>query len=191
MNYVEDYLLQSGQQIVWKGRPSAASAAKLGLRGIFDGALAMVFGAFWILKTSWPEPHENEGSFQLLHMIGNVTNLGFVDVILFTTFSVAGFWLFVRPVRYYLRATRTEYVVTEHNVFLFTDWWWRRVVRISPSDISDYELREFGGGAGDIRLRRTGLSGYWTPRSVRFRDGLWGICDVEGADEAITAILAP
>lgn len=189
--YAQNHLLQPGEQVVWTGCASPTSAAKLGVGGILYGLFAMVFAAIWEFRTSGPEASGNVVNVQLLHMTWTATGVGFVDLLLIFVLSVSGFWLFVRPVRYYLRATRTVYVVTDRHIFLVSDCWWRRVVRVSPSDIRDYKRTDFGNGNGDIQLRRTGLPGHWKSRLVRFHDGFWGIRDVGGADEAITAIMLP
>ena len=184
--YLDDQVLQSGEQIAWQGCASPTAASKLGVGAVLYGLLWMVFGSYWMFYSDGPQG--STVRIELLHMHWRMPATTVGGAVTMVLSLGGGFWLFTRPVRYYLRAARTLYVITDRRVLLVSDWLWRRVVRIAPSDIRDCERWDFRRGTGDIRLRRSGISGYWTPRTVLFGDGLWGIDDVKGAADAIAVL---
>lgn len=165
LDYVESAVLQDDERIAWKGRPSPAACARVGLPRSAVGLAVFAFACFWTVGFG--------GLFALLGV---------------PLFAFAA-WLLSTSARYYGKGRRTYYAITGRRILIVTAGIIYRTHSIAPSDIADYLREARPDGRGDIRLRRTerGRSNY-SVRWTEFADGLWGVADVKGAADAIAAI---
>lgn len=169
LDYVERDVLQDRERIAWKGRPGGGRPLALRLFEFLFSIVWLGFAIFWTVTAS-----ANGGLFGLFGV----------------PFIVIGVWALSRPLRENLRARRVYYAITDRRILIVTAGRRMRVNSITADAISDYERIDRGDGRGDIRLKKTVSRGHRGAIhfATEFDDGLWGVEDVKGAADAITAL---
>ncbi len=183
LHYVQNSVLQPREKLVWKGRPNPLAAASVGLGLFFFGIFFFGFAIFWTAGASAAAWAVRAADGQVFPLFAGVFPLFGVP------FLAVGAWMVSGPVRNYLRAARSYYAITDKRILIITAGRGYTVRTIFADKINDYERTDNGDGSGSIRLKKTIInSGRGTRSSVVFADGLWGIADVKGAADAITAL---
>lgn len=190
LDYVRREILMSNESIVWKGRPSPWRAMRIALGRAFSGLFSIIStAAFWgvVVFLAW--------QFGFLDRVLDFTAdfnwfIWLVIAIIFGWGILKGFWEILKPLWIFWRARRTYYAVTDRRVLIVFRGFWKSFASILPAEIVRHERTDFGNGRGNIRQRKSvpgADDGDKEPR-VEFEDGLWGIENVRGADDAITAL---
>lgn len=126
---------------------------------------------------------------------------------LFVLFSV---WLAVTPLRYYWKASRTAYFITDKRAVILEKGFRVRETVFHPADITDYQVTRRAGDRGDIRLRiskrrtktayeedrekwirgpKGNLSWVGSPTFVSYLDGFWDVEHIPIADAALKELI--
>ena len=165
--YLQTSVLQPNEKVAWKGRPNPFTGASIGTFKSLFGVFFFGFAVFWTVGAS------QAGAFALFGI----------------PFLLVGAWMVSAPLRNYLHARRTYYAITDKRVLILTVGSSHTVNSIVPEQITDFERTDRGDGSGNIKLRTTvSQTRRGSSSSVEFTDGLWGVADVKGAADAITAL---
>lgn len=98
-----------------------------------------------------------------------------------------GAWMLAKPNRTRLRAKKTSYPITNRRVPLikYNDCF--SVSSLFAHEFSHYSRKDKPDGSGSIRFRRSVMNGRrGSYLQTNFSDGLWGIDDVKGGDQALS-----
>ncbi|EDP62550.1 hypothetical protein BAL199_13443 [alpha proteobacterium BAL199] len=169
-----DYLssiLQTGERLVWTGRPSVLAFARRGIGEFFFGAVFFGFASFWTLGAS-------SGSW-LFALFG-------------IPFLLVGFWTLIAPLRYTVRAWRTYYAITDQRMIILRTGFRRSAEVIMPSDITRLERSDYGSDRGTVTVRTTPrLSGNsMQTGATKLGDGFFGVSNFKAAMDAIHQLAA-
>ncbi|MEM7425744.1 MAG: hypothetical protein AAF441_06590 [Pseudomonadota bacterium] len=164
-------MLQPGEKVAWQGQPDAFESGKIAVPEALFGMLFLGFAVIWVTI-----------SYNLEGIVMTLPGLPFAAV---------GLWKMLGPVRNYLRAGHTDYVITNRQVIILSDRGEYTVVIITADQFSEYERTDRAPGFGNIKLRYTI---HWSRKgpsaTIEFADGLWGIRGIEGAAAAIATLRA-
>ena len=181
LDFLHAEVLQSGETVIWKGRPDPKRVKRRELFNVLAGAAFAGFALFWMSQVFTAEP--------IVALFG----LPFVFV---------GGMLMTKPWRMRRMAGFTYYAITDQRVIILkadTDGY--EVTAMMPEDLNDVTARYRGGADfGDLRLRHTLRN---APRQGRHRvgrarkvavvdytDGLWGVTDLAAAEAAVAHLTA-
>ncbi len=160
-----DAELQSGEQVLWVGRPTPLRLALQNGEALVTGVLAVA--AFLVLLFVFPVAN----IFSFL-----VFGCGFPWVFLF--FFLLPFYYFARPVSDYLAAERTVYAVTNRRALIIKPKLRGKVVK-SYNRIAQIERRDLTGGSGDLIFgSETEARGRASSRVRTRKIGFYGIANV-------------
>lgn len=171
--YVENAVLNEGEHLVWRGRPSPGACARIDLSRSVFGVLFILVGGAW--------------SIFLINFVIWMAIPGLVGVLL-------GARLSVHTLTNYLKAGRTYYAVTNKRILIITAGRSIKVDGVTGAEIKKLRRIEKQDGTGNVSFRATTRVGrdqndyIRTYTSVGFKDGLWGVADVAGAARAIAAL---
>ena len=171
--YVENAVLNEGEEIVWRGRPSPAASAKIQLSRTVSGVVFVIVGGAWTILLI---------NIQLLMAIPGMVGLIF------------GAKLSGHALVNCLKAGRTYYAVTNKRVLIITAGRSISVGSVTGAEIKKLRRVEKPDGTGSVSYRSTAKVGrdhndyVRTYTTVGFKDGLWGVADVAGAARAIGAL---
>lgn len=179
LQHMQDSVLDSGEAIVWQGRPDPWRVMFLDKLQPAYGGFFVVFTTVWVVS-AW-------SAFGIDR--SNLDGIGIIFLLVPLYFYVIGLWMLSTPIRNMRKARRTYYAVTSRRVIILR---WGARIRINdytPTTISDYEQTSRGEGRGDIRLRKTPMgAGFFFGLSGSLSCGLWGTNDMQGAASAIAAL---
>jgi len=81
-------------------------------------------------------------------------------------FVLIGFWMLTSPLRQWLKAFRTVYLITDKRAISIESGWFTTIRNYSPDQLKDLYRKERGDGTGDVvittRLRRGSEGNSWT-----------------------------
>jgi len=174
LTYVENAVLNEGEKIVWRGRPSPGACARIDLSRTIFGVIFIIVGGAWTLLVI---------NAHVLMTIPGVVGLFY------------GVRLSIHTLTYYLKAGHTYYAVTNRRILIITAGRSISVDSVTGVEIKELRRLEKQDGTGTVTFRykvTVGEDQYGVRkfRSVGFKDGLWGVSDVAGAARAI-AVLQP
>ncbi len=173
LTYVENAVLNEGEEIVWRGRPSPGACARIQLSRTVAGVVFIIVGGAWTIFLI---------NIQIWMAIPGLVGLVF------------GAKLSGHALANYLRAGRSYYAVTNKRILIITAGRSISVDSVTGSEIRKLRRVEKPDGAGNVSYRSTTKVGrdhndyIRTYTSVGFKDGLWGVADVAGAARAIAAL---
>lgn len=172
LDYFHSNILQDGENLVWKGRPSPFRAMAIGTVYALLGVLCA--GFFFAVRT-----------------VDLGVELGWAYWI-YTLIMVFGLWLMTAPLRFGLKARRTYYAITDRRIVFVQDGRKIEVNSVFADDIFKHELTDRGNNTGEIRLflKPSVSQNPHYQFLFGFEEGLWGIRDAHAADEAIAALRA-
>jgi hypothetical protein len=79
-------------------------------------------------------------------------------VIFFALFGVVmllnGFWMLASPLRQWLKAFRTVYLITDKRAISIESGWFTNIRNYTPAQLKDLYRRERGDGTGDVVIRK-------------------------------------
>ena len=101
LNYINQYVLQKDEKIVWKGRPTPSRCASVGLFQSFFGIFFFGFAIVWTVMAS---KAEEAGFFPLFGI----------------PFMAVGAWMVSGPLRHYRWGKRTYYAITNNRILIVT-----------------------------------------------------------------------
>jgi hypothetical protein len=153
--------MQSGESLLWAGRPGSAALARSRQKFFWFGLLFFGFSVFWEVggglgHVAYPRP--------LLLLWGIPFILVGAGLVLY---APASFWL----------ARRMAYAVTNRRVLILQDFPRRRTESFWPTDLNLLEVTERADGRGDIIFRQRVVRRE-EGGSETLRDGFFGIAAV-------------
>lgn len=162
------HVLLPEERIVWRGRPSPRAAIRGRL--LLNLAIALPF-------------------LVLVAFMGARAGFGPQTAIYAVLFGL-GVWQLSRPWRFYRRAARTLYAVTDRRVLIVSSDRPAAVHSIAPERIRQVLLHRFGDGSGHLYFQLSGAGRLQVRYDrVGFMDGFWGIDDPAGAAEAAQSLI--
>lgn len=173
--HLRQHVLQSGERVVWAGRPDVVRATQLAKRPTAIGAFLLVF-IFLTIRLGIKEAGAEGPSIE---------GWGYVFMLVPVIFVALGVFLMMTPFQMRRAAKRTLYAVTERRVIILHGGRNIQVHAYLPASLTDVRKVKRREGATDIVLRKPDYSRWM---SEVFLSGLWGIEDPEGAAAAIRAL---
>ncbi|MCF8466520.1 MAG: hypothetical protein K9G33_03900 [Sneathiella sp.] len=188
--WFRQHVMWPEETLLWTGRPDI-------FRSLYFNFWFCVVGVFLTL---------------FLVMLWRASD-GIGDIRLPETLLVLGsLWLLLSPLRYGWRAYRTAYFVTDKRAIILRKGSFRvHETAFFPADITDFNLKRFAKGRGDIRLRLSktkapdpyqddkekwvpGMSGgivAWSGSSpfLMYNDGFWGAGNITEAADALKKLI--
>jgi Bacterial PH domain len=154
-----DRELEAGEFIKWIEQPLPRFLRLQSLAHFFFGIPWTVFGIVWIYGTAtklkikgFPE--------ETMQFVGCL--LALIGVPLF----LIGLWLLTTPLREWLKAFRTVYLITDRRAISIESGWFPTISNYTPAQLRDLYCKERGDGTGDVvittRLRRDSEGDSWT-----------------------------
>lgn len=168
--YLQQSVLERGEKIVWKGRPTPAASVQMGWMELFVGLFFFGFSVFWTVSAF---------------------SAGGIFGIFGIPFLAFGAWAITKPFRTKNRAKKSYYAITNRRVLIIKRDNGYSVNSIYAYEFNHYARKDRTNGAGDIRFRQSiGKTRKGAYLKTNFSDGLWGIDDVRGADLALAKLRA-
>ena len=166
--------LQSGEKLLWTGRPAPWSYAwarswQMFLFSFWFGGFAI----FWVYSATSATSHGGPAFFPLFGV----------------PFVVIGLGMFLSPVWHYLTSRGMLYAVTSERAIILSGMRARSVQSFFPRDMDRLEKKLYRDGAGTLIFRTEPRSrGYgwnWQPT----RQGFYSVADVGAAEQHIRRIV--
>jgi hypothetical protein len=150
--------LDSGERLLWTGRPNPESAAAGSWGGVFVGGIMIAFAIFWMGGASQAGAPPFFSAFGLI-------------------FIGAGLYAMASPFLTMSSASNTIYAITDRRILVIEDGATRKVQSYTADDIEHIERREKTDGSGDIIFARERYQRHHNGHShTHTRDiGLWGV----------------
>lgn len=186
--YFRNTYIWPDEQILWSGEPGRLRSMRFNWWFSIIGCFLCVF------------------LFRLWLATPEVSDVRLPEA-LFVLFSI---WLALTPLRYYWKASRTAYFVTDKRAVILEKGFRVRETVFHPADITDYQVTRRAGDRGDIRLRiskRRQKTAYeedrdkwirgpiakknWvgSPTYIAYLDGFWDTEHVSVADAALKELI--
>jgi len=170
--------LSAGERLVWVGRPAPAALARTRWHMAAFGLFMTPFALFWLATT--------------LFFIGPATENGppLAFLVMFPLIGLAalgvGLYSLSTPLRYWRKAKRTVYAVTDLRVLIVEPG---RVQSFEPGDLQQLERQDKGNGSGNLIFREEQgnlmLAMHTFGGSANQKIGFFGISDVRAAEDAV------
>lgn len=168
--YLQRAVLERGEKIVWKGRPTPAASVQMGWMELLVGLFFFGFSVFWTVSA-----FATGGIFWVFGI----------------PFLAVGGWMITKPFRTKVRAKKSYYAITDRRVLIIKRDNGYSVDSIYAYEFSQYARKDRANGTGDIRFRQSfGKTRKGEYLQTKFSDGLWGVEDVRGADLALSKLRA-
>ena len=167
--FLEASVLESGESIVWSGRPASAEALR---QTGFDAVVGLGLGALAL----W------------LVVRGAMAD---VEVLIGLPLLAIGLWIVTTPQRHRWLAGRLFYAVTDRRVLIVADVLGRRVHAVEADRIATRHRLRHEDGSSSFDFARMLERGPGESRAeARVVDGIWGVADGDGAERALEAVAA-
>ena len=165
--------LDSGERLIWAGRPQSASYA------LKKGALTFLFGipffAFAVFWTYTASSGPTQGPIQFFWIWG-------------LPFLAVGLGLVLSPGWYFLRAGRTTYTLTSRRAVIDSSGPFARRLSLPLEQIPFVELQGGAGGVGHVLFREVAVSN--RNNGMPTKDGFIAIPDAEKVDRLLRDSIA-
>lgn len=170
--------LSVDERIVWVDRPAPAALARTQWRMASFGLFMTLFALFWLATTlSFLGPTMENGPPPVFLAMFPLVGLAVLGV---------GLYFLSTPLRYWHKAKRTVYAVTNHRALIVEPG---RVQSFEPGDIQQLVRRDRSGGRGDLVFREEQgnlmLAMYTFGHNATRRIGFFGIPAPRAAEEAV------
>jgi hypothetical protein len=170
-----DRELEPGEFINWVEQPLPRFFTGRSLADFFFGIPWTAFIISWMYGA-----YEAFGSFgfkiPVLHEgIKSEHLFALVGVLFLVPFVLVGFWMLTSPLRQWLKAFRTVYLITDKRAISIESGWFTTIRNYTPTQLKDLYRRERGDGTGDVvitnklrnvvitsKLHRHSEGGSWT-----------------------------
>jgi hypothetical protein len=161
-----DRELEPGEFINWVEQPLPRFFTRQSLGPFLMGIPFTAFAIFWtysVVGDKFPvlrEEIKSEQGIKFEHLF----------VLLFALFGVpfilVGLWMFASPLREWLKAFRTVYLITDKRAISIESGWFTTIRNYTPAQLKDLYRKERGDCTGDVvittRLRRGSEGSSWT-----------------------------
>ena len=155
--------LKVGESIKWIEQPIPRFFNFQSSASFFTGVPLIAFSIFWIYGTlGFKLPDLTKGiSFQ--NFLAHFENLSFLEgEILF----FVGLWMLSSPLREWLKAFRTVYLITDRRAFSVEGGWIPVIRNYFPNQLRNLRRNDRRDGTGDVvittRLHKNSRVGSWT-----------------------------
>ena len=164
--YLQRAILESGEKIVWKGKPEPGASVRMTWFELIFGLFFFGFAVFWTV---------------------GATVTGGLFGVFGIPFMAVGGWMLTKPIRTRRRARKTYYATTNRHVLIMKRDEGYRVDSVYAHKFNHFSRKDKGDGSGSIRFRKSTVRGRNSYYLITgFSDGLWGVQDVRGADRALS-----
>ena len=157
-------LLDSGERLIWSGKPNPFRYA------IKKGTTTFLFGLFFF-------------GFAIFWTYGAANQSGMFFASFGIPFLVVGLGLVLSPAWHYFRGERAMYALTDHRAVIDISDMFPKRVSVPLKQIKFVELKRSGTGFGDVLFREIVSSG-GEGTSIT-RDGFFAIADVDSVDQLL------
>jgi len=178
LNAIVQGELSADERIVWVGQPSPFALVRMRWQMAAFGLFMTFFALFWLATT--------------LFFVGSATENGppLAILVMFPLAGLAvlggGLYFLSTPLRYWRKAKRTVYAVTDRRVLIVEPG---RVQSFEPGDLQQLERQDKGNGRGNLIFREEQgnlmLAMYTFSGSGSLKIGFFGIPAPRAAEEAV------
>jgi len=151
-----DRELEAGEFIKWVEQPLPRFFTRQSLGSFLMGIPFTAFAIFWMYGAAGfkvPVLREGIKSEHLFALFG-------------VPFILVGFWMLASPLREWLKAFRTVYLITDKRAISIESGWFTTIRNYTSTQLKDLYRKERGDGTGDVvittRLRRGSEGISWT-----------------------------
>ncbi len=150
-----DRELEAGEFIKWVEQPLPRFFTLQSLSYFIFGVLWTTFIIFGVYGAGFKIPVLHEGiKFEHLFALFGVP------------FVLVGFWMLTSPLRQWLKAFRTVYLITDKRAISIESGWFTTIRSYTPAQLKDLYRRERGDGTGHVvimtLLHKDSEGGSWT-----------------------------
>ncbi|MDX2211795.1 MAG: hypothetical protein SFY66_00775 [Oculatellaceae cyanobacterium bins.114] len=148
--------LEDGEFIKWIEQPLPRFFTLQSLTYFFFGIPWTAFAIFWMYgAVGFKISALHEGiKFEHLFALFGVP------------FVLIGFWMLISPLREWLKAFRTVYLITDKRAISIESGWFTTIRNYAPAQLKDLYRKERGNDTGDVvittRLHRSSEGNSWT-----------------------------
>jgi hypothetical protein len=151
-----DREIEAGEFIKWIEQPLPHFFTSRSVTSFLMGIPFTAFSIFWIYAAAGFKVPDLRGGIKFEHIFA----LWGVPFILF------GLWMLTSPLREWLKAFRTVYLITDKRAISIESGWFTTIRNYTPAQLKDLYRKERGDGTGDVvittRLRRGNEGNSWT-----------------------------
>jgi hypothetical protein len=151
-----DRELDAGEFVKWVEQPLPRFFTGQSITLFITGIPFTAFAIFWMYGAAGdkvPDLRQGIDAEHLFALFG-------------VPFVLIGFWMLASPLRGWLKAFRTVYLITDKRAISIESGWFTTIRNYIPTQLKDLYRKERGDGTGDVvittRFRRGSEGNSWT-----------------------------